>query len=115
MISKEATKEIRRFANKNSYHSYNSAPIKIVDGNISPCFRGNSFRWETKSGKPVYYPNAYKKAFGKPIYIPSTKHIVVGKEWLAKLEKDLLHVRMCKQSKKFVHRNVVEFIFNFGD
>lgn len=112
-ITKQIEKEVRSFAirNSKSKYIYTGAPIFIKDGNTPPYFKGNTFRYETKTGKPVYYPSAYMKAWGKPIYIPSTRHIVVGKEWLRQLEIDLIQVKLCRQRKRFVHQEIAKIIY----
>jgi hypothetical protein len=115
-ISLQAATEIRRFAiQHNKGYSYTAATIEVIEGWETPHFIGNSFRWETKSGKPVYHPNAYRRAWGKPIYIPSTRRIVVGQKWLAQLEKDLLQIKLSRQRGRLVDRSIVDFIFNFED
>lgn len=113
-ISKEATKEIKSFASRKAT-GYTSAPIEVIDGNIKPYWAGRSFSWETKTGKPVYYPNAYRRAWGKPIYIPSTRHIVVGKDWLKQLEKDIIQVRLSRERGRFVAKELATFIFHYGN
>lgn len=114
-ISIKAKKQIRSFAIRNTIGNvYLAAPIKVVDGFVHPHFEGSGYRWETKKGNIVYYPNAYRRAFGKPIYIQSTRHIVVGEDWIIQLEKDILQCQLTQKNKRFVHRAVVDFIFNFG-
>lgn len=113
-ISLSAKKEIRSWVIRNlKDKGYNSVPIIIGDGNHPPKLKGNSFRYENKSGNVINYPNAYRKAFGKPIYINSTRHILVGSKWLKKLEVDLLYNKLCKEYKKIISRSLAEFIFNY--
>ena len=57
-------------------------PVEIVMGTARPYLQGESWRYETPSGKPVYHPNAYRRAYGKPVYVRSTRRIVVGAAWL---------------------------------
>jgi hypothetical protein len=57
-------------------------PIEFVDGFAEPAVTGRSYHWTTPGGKPVYYPNAYRRAWGKPVYHCSTRAIQVGKGWL---------------------------------
>lgn len=59
-------------------------PVVIVDGDGKPSLKGESYHFTTPGGRPVYYPNAYRRAYGKPVYNASTLHIEVGREWLAK-------------------------------
>jgi len=61
-----------------------SVPITFDGQNLEPRLVGEPARYETPSGKPVYYPNAYRKAFGRPIRIASTYRVVVGLGWLQK-------------------------------
>jgi hypothetical protein len=112
-LSDEAIKQIRSWALKR-YRMRTDAPVMVIEGDFPPRRNGTSYRYETKTGKPVYYPNAYRRAWGKPIYIPSSIIIEVGKKWAVQLEKDILHVRLCRQNKRFVSRSVVDFIFNFA-
>lgn len=115
-ISVKASKEIRSFAMRNSKgYSYSAAPIMIEEGKSSPRWSGSSFHYENKSGDLITYPNAYRRAWGKPIYIASTRHIIVGKEWLKKLEIDLIQVKLSRQQGRLVHRELAKFLFNFGD
>lgn len=60
-----------------------SYPIRIVDGSAAaPELVGESHHYVTPGGKPVYHPNAYRRAWGKPIYVSSTRAITVGRDWL---------------------------------
>lgn len=115
-ISHQATKEIRSFAIRNTNgYSYTAAPIILIDGTSAPFFRGTSYRWETKAGKPVFYPSAYRKAWGKPVYVASTRSIVVGRDWVIQLEKDIIQCQISRVRGKLVDRCVVDFVFNFGE
>lgn len=115
-ISAEAVREIRSFAIKNAQgYTYTAAPIEIIDGKLSPHWVGGSFSWKTKTGKPIYYPSAYRKAWGKPIYVPSSRRILVGKEWLKQLEIDLIQVRLGRERGRFVAKTLAEFIYYFDD
>jgi len=116
-ISIDAKKEIRSFIVRNDKDNYSSnAQIKIINGNSSPYVIGRSFRFTTKSGKPVYFPNAYRKAsFGNMVYIPSTREIVVGKNWLRQLELDLIQVKLSRKRGKFVSKELPEFLYNVFD
>lgn len=115
-ISTKAAKEIRSFAIRNTKgYYYTAAPILIEDGKSSPHWKGNSFHYENKSGERIIYPNVYRRAWGKPIYIASTRHIVVGKEWLKQLEIDLIQVELSRQRGRLVHRELAKFAFYFGE
>jgi hypothetical protein len=114
ILSSEVKRECRYVARKNGGGYVRSdAPIVIEPGKAAPRYVGHSFRFETKTGKPVYHPNAYRRAWGKPVYIPSTRHIVVGKQWLWQLEKDLLQLKLSRQRGRLVDRVLVDFVANF--
>jgi hypothetical protein len=115
-ISKEAARETRSFAMRHTTsYTYSAAPIKMIDGNSSPVWAGHSFCWKTKTGKPVFHPNAYRNAWGKPIYVPSTRHIVVGKDWIKQLEIDIIQVSLARKRGRFVAKELAAFIFYFGN
>jgi len=75
------TREQRRII-REAAGAHRSMPIRITDGCDSPHEVGEGFRWETQSGKPIYHPNAYRRAGGRPVYRPSTRCVEVGVEWL---------------------------------
>lgn len=114
-ISREAEKEIRSFAIRHANgYVYTAAPITIEDGKLSPHWEGSSFHYETKGGRHIYHPSAYSKmGWSNMKYIPSTRHIVVGKEWLKKLEIDLIQVKLSRQRGKIVSRDLAKFMFYF--
>jgi hypothetical protein len=111
-ISQEAKTQIRSLMYRKGY-THVSVPIEVIEGNEKPIYIGEEARYMTKSGKPVYYPQAYMRAWGKPIRIPSTHRIVVGRKWLSILEIDLLQLAMSKERGKLVDRSLAEFKFNF--
>jgi len=117
-ITSKATKEIRSYAIRftNGY-SYSAAPIVIEDGKTRPHWEGDSSHYENKSGDLIRHPNAYRKAWGKPIYIASTRHIVVGKDWVKQLEIDLLQIKLTRAKKngRLASRELAKFIFYFGE
>ena len=57
-------------------------PIKLVDGFEEPAAYGSEAYYTTPAGKPVYHPNAYRRAFGRPVYHHCTLEIVVGIGWV---------------------------------
>lgn len=59
-----------------------SCPIIDVDGFAPPTVEGESYHWTTPGGRPVYHPNAYRRAWGKPVYHGSTLRIRVGRGWI---------------------------------
>jgi hypothetical protein len=73
----------QRRAIRHACHAGCRMPIRIVVGNAHPHQVGEGYRWETIGGKPVYYPNAYRRAWGKPVYVPSSRCVEVGEEWVA--------------------------------
>lgn len=113
-ISRKAKQEIRSFIVRNG-SKYCSAPIVLQNGNSKPHWAGKSFHYKNKSGNLIKYPNAYRKAWGKPIYVPSTIRIVVGKEWLKQLEIDLVQVKLSRERKTLVHRDLAKFALYFGE
>jgi hypothetical protein len=112
-ISLNAMKEIRSFALRH-FGGYSAAPIELEDNKLPPYWKGHSFHFENKSGDLIRHPTAYRKAWGKPIYIRSTRRIVVGKDWVKQLEIDLIQLKLSRQRKKFVSKELAEFIFHFG-
>ena len=60
----------------------NHVPVEVIPGTQKPTLTGESSHYVTPSGKPVYYPNAYRRAFGKPIYVSSTLAVYVGEEYV---------------------------------
>ena len=58
--------------------------IEIVDGNVAPRKRGDSWHYETRGGTRIDHPSAYRKSgWSNMIYCSSTRTIQVGREWLA--------------------------------
>lgn len=57
-------------------------PICVKDGRKAPSIVGRCGHYTTKTGRPVYHPNAYRKAWGKPVYHASTIAVEVGRAWL---------------------------------
>jgi hypothetical protein len=112
--SYKSKKEIRSWAMRNAKgYSYSAAPIVIEDGKSPPRWAGSSYHFENKSGDYIRHPNAYRRVWGKPIYIASTRHIVVGKDWVKQLEIDIIQVRLSRHRNRLVHRELAEFVFNF--
>lgn len=55
--------------------------IVVVPGYVEPEQRGESYYHTTPSGKTrVYHPSAYG---WRTWYHPSTRHVAVGRDWLA--------------------------------
>jgi hypothetical protein len=113
-ISEKAKTEIRSYCLRHRLSNYPISKIEVVAAG-SPRVKGESYHYENKRGETIRYVNAYRKAWGKPIYVPSTMRILVGKDWIKKLEKDLLQLKLSKEQGFLVHRTMVDFVFNFGD
>lgn len=72
-------KKVRKYLGLSPYNRY---PIKTITGNQEPKLEGHGFRWETKTGKPIYYPSAYSKiGWSNMTYVHSTAYIIVGADW----------------------------------
>jgi len=75
--------ELRKYIRKQADATGKCWPIKLVDGYKCPTVTGHSFHYVTPGKhRPVYYPNAYRRAWGKPMYVGSTKCIEVGADWI---------------------------------
>lgn len=109
-LSKEEISEIRSYAFRFGHgRGYSGAPIIIKEGKSKPEWAGRSYRYETKGGKRVYHPNAYKKVGWSNLrYYPSDRHIVVGKEWVKQLKLDLIQLKLSKQRGRLVARELAE-------
>jgi hypothetical protein len=112
-ISRNAQREIRSFAYRQG-RGYSSAPIVMEDGKSPPYWAGNYGYYINKSGDIIRHPDAYRRAWGKPIYMPSTRCIMVGRDWIKQLEIDLIQVKLSRQQRRFVNRELAKFIFHFG-
>jgi hypothetical protein len=69
---------IRRQASAARY-----VPIAIVPGADAPTEQGEPGHYTTPGGRPVRYPNAYRRAWGKPVYHLSSVTVTVGADWLS--------------------------------
>jgi hypothetical protein len=59
-------------------------PVIVVPGDQPPHWRGESYRWETRTGILVRHPTAYARVgWSSMIYIRSTLCLCVGATWLA--------------------------------
>lgn len=70
--------EQRRIARQFAFATHKNVPVEIVPGLQFPEETGQSFHWTTPGGRPVYHPNAYRRAWGKPVYNNSTLCVTVG-------------------------------------
>jgi hypothetical protein len=73
-----------RRVRKEADAAYPSCRIEVVEGDVSPVAVGEHGHYETPNGKPVIYPQAYKKAGGRCKYICSSYRVEVGLEWIKK-------------------------------
>jgi hypothetical protein len=64
----------------------NSVPVYVEDKSLKPPeYGGRSYHWETNGGRTIWHPSAYsKKGWSNMKYVASTRHILVGKDWLVK-------------------------------
>ena len=69
-------------------------PVKIIPkSDDPPQFKGESWGWETKGGRYIRYPSAYRKiGWSNMMYRQSTLHIEVGEKWcIDKIYNDYKH------------------------
>ncbi len=114
IISNQAIQQIRSWAMKHARgYSRSDADVVVEDGNNSPRWEGDTFGFKTRGGRKIYHPSSYaKKGWSNMVYSPSTRHIVVGKEWVRQLMIDIIQVKLGRTRNKFVNRQSAEFIFN---
>lgn len=67
-----------RRAARRAVDAHASCPVVLIPGDNPPKLVGESFHFTTPGGRPVRYPNAYRRAYGKPVYHPSTLRVEVG-------------------------------------
>jgi hypothetical protein len=72
---------IRKLADADGQHRY---PVDVIQGDDAPALTGRGWYYTTKTGRPVYHPSAYMKAYGKPVYHASTRRVEVGEGWIRK-------------------------------
>jgi len=66
--------------------------IKIVPGSITPHLVGRGYHYETHGGQVIRHPSAYSKVgWSNMIYVASTRHIVVGEDWLRAAHQAATH------------------------
>jgi len=104
-------REVRSYAIRHNQGCYtrSDAPVYLIEGKSAPHWRGHSFRYTTKTGKPVHHPNAYRKAWGKPVYVQSSRRIEVGREWVKQLRIDTIKVAMIRKYRRFSVLNLLAF------
>ena len=82
--SKRHAREYRQFIRAAAGVAGSSYPVDIVDGAQAPSFEGDRHHYETRGGKRIYHPGAYKKVgFSSMVYVSSTLCVQVGAAWLA--------------------------------
>jgi hypothetical protein len=68
-----------------SYLRQSGTPYEIVfvEGFQAPELQGESYHYETRTGRRIYHPSAYKKVgWSSMVYVGSSLHIVVGAGWV---------------------------------
>ena len=61
--------------------------IEVIPGiALAPQAIGCRGHYVTAGGKPIRYPNAYRRAWGKAFYVKSTYKILVGLLWVENVE-----------------------------
>ena len=84
MTNTTITLPLRRAILRSAGENQANIPIKIIRGvAVAPRTAGESYYYVTPGGKPVYHPNAYRRAWGKPVYMPSTRRVEVGELYLS--------------------------------
>jgi hypothetical protein len=73
-------REGRQYINKIAGARFRT--IKLINGDSSPKKVGQSYHYETKGGRMIDHPNAYKKnGWSNMVYISSSRKVEVGKDW----------------------------------
>lgn len=56
----------------------------VIEGDEAPDYEGHSYHFETKGGRRIDYPNAYKRVArsAEIVYCPASHVVTVGAEWL---------------------------------
>lgn len=58
--------------------------FKVIPGDAAPSYEGESYHFETPSGRIIHHPNAYKRIAKSAVivYCPASHVVTVGAEWL---------------------------------
>ena len=84
MVSNMISRRIRRAVLKSAGETQANIQIEVIPGvAVAPRTVGETYHYVTPGGRPVYHPNAYRRAWGKPVYVASTRRVIVGEQWLA--------------------------------
>jgi hypothetical protein len=63
--------------------AHSNCPIEVKDGNFQPYVAGQSYHYETKGGRVIHHPSAYRRfGWSNMAYVASTIHVVVGLQWI---------------------------------
>lgn len=64
----------------------------VVAGDAKPTYEGSTWHYETKSGRYIQYPNAYRRVAksAELVYVPASHVVTVGAEWLLANLADLM-------------------------
>jgi hypothetical protein len=83
MTRREVRKALRLAA---GLQPRDTRPVKIRPGSLdAPQEVGARWGYETRGGRPIRYPSAYRKAgWSNMVYCRSTRCVEVGSEWLRK-------------------------------
>lgn len=73
----------RRIAREEARASNATCPVEVIPGDSAPREVGKAAYYTTAGGKPVYHPNAYRRAWGKCVRHCSTIRVEVGEEWIS--------------------------------
>lgn len=78
----DTSSDLRSFVRARGQLRGTAYPILVVGGSRGPRLAGEGFHHVTPGGRPVRFPNAYRRAYGKPVYVASTVRIEVSLSWL---------------------------------
>lgn len=82
-LTSKAAREYRSWVRRQAgLKSGSGVTVRVVSGDVAPALQGESGHYTTPGGKPVYHPNAYRRAWGKPVYHCTTERVEVGEGWL---------------------------------
>ncbi len=80
-ITLAARRIVRRSAGAHA-----NCPVEVIDGECAPTIRGESYHWETRGGRRIYYPSAYSRCgWSNMVYVSSTIRVEVGRETLVRM------------------------------
>ena len=79
------TKSERHSILRSAGQSQTNIRIEIVPGiAMAPRTVGESYHYETRTGKRIWHPSAYsKRGWSSMVYCHSTRRVIVGADWLS--------------------------------